>query len=56
MTTATLAESRPTRATFARFTLLGTLYFAQGLPLGSFVQALPVLLRDAGYSLGATWI
>lgn len=34
-----------------RFTLLGTLYFAQGLPFGFFVQALPVLLRQAGYSL-----
>jgi PAT family beta-lactamase induction signal transducer AmpG len=41
------------RETLGRFTLLGTLYFAQGLPFGFFVQALPVLLRDAGYSLGA---
>jgi len=42
-----------TRATLQRFTLLGTLYFAQGLPFGFFVQALPVLLRKAGYSLSA---
>jgi RhtX/FptX family siderophore transporter len=40
------------RTTLARYTLLGTLYFAQGLPFGFFVQALPVLLRKAGYSLG----
>lgn len=31
--------------------LLGALYLAQGLPFGFFTQALPVLLRDAGYSL-----
>lgn len=42
-----------TPATLRRFTLLGTLYFAQGLPFGFFVQALPVLLRAAGVSLGA---
>jgi MFS family permease len=35
----------------ARFTLLGALYFAQGLPFGFFVQALPVLLRKSGVSL-----
>ena len=33
--------------------LLGSLYLAQGLPYGFFTQALPVLLRDAGYSLKA---
>ena len=33
--------------------LLGALYFAQGLPYGFFTQALPVLLREAGYSLTA---
>ena len=33
--------------------LLGGLYLAQGLPFGFFTQALPVLLRDAGYFLGA---
>jgi MFS family permease len=31
--------------------LLSALYLAQGLPFGFFTQALPVLLRDAGYSL-----
>jgi MFS transporter, PAT family, beta-lactamase induction signal transducer AmpG len=40
-------------ATLARFTLLGALYFAQGLPFGFFSQALPVILRTQGYSLGA---
>lgn len=40
-----------TRGTLGRFALLGTLYFAQGMPYGFFVQALPVLLREAGYSL-----
>jgi len=33
--------------------LLAALYAAQGLPYGFFTQALPVLLRDAGYSLKA---
>src|SRR5512137_1738606 len=33
--------------------LLSSLYLAQGLPYGFFTQALPVLLRDAGYSLKA---
>lgn len=31
--------------------LLGALYFTQGLPFGFFVQAIPVLLRQAGHSL-----
>lgn len=31
--------------------LLGALYLAQGLPYGFFTQALPVLMREAGYSL-----
>jgi len=31
--------------------LLGSLYFAQGLPFGFFTQALPVLMRRQGYSL-----
>lgn len=39
-------------STLASYTLLGTLYFAQGLPFGFFFQALPVMLRDAGHSLG----
>lgn len=34
--------------------LLTSLYFAQGLPFGFFVQALPVLLRQGGASLPAT--
>src|SRR5512145_2983041 len=33
--------------------LLAALYVAQGLPYGFFTQALPVLMRDAGYSLKA---
>ncbi len=32
--------------------LLGALYLSQGLPFGFFTQALPVLLRKRGYSLG----
>jgi predicted MFS family arabinose efflux permease len=32
--------------------LLGSLYFSQGLPFGFFTQALPVLLRRQGFSLG----
>jgi len=31
--------------------LLGTLYFSQGLPFGFFTQSLPVMLREAGVSL-----
>lgn len=38
--------------TWARLGLLGSLYFSQGLPFGFFTQALPVMLREAGYSLG----
>src|SRR5262245_60650041 len=33
--------------------VLIALYLAQGLPYGFFTQALPVLMRDAGYSLKA---
>lgn len=36
-----------------RFLLLGAQYFAQGLPFGFFVQALPVVLRERGVSLSA---
>ena len=36
-----------------KIVLLTGLYVAQGLPYGFFTQALPVLLRDAGYSLKA---
>ncbi len=31
--------------------LLAALYFAQGLPYGFFTQALPVVLRESGFSL-----
>jgi MFS family permease len=34
-----------------RITLLIALYMAQGIPFGFFTLALPVLLREAGYSL-----
>ncbi|WP_053234553.1 MFS transporter [Sandaracinus amylolyticus] len=34
-----------------RLVVLGALYFAQGLPFGFFVQALPVVLRERGVSL-----
>ena len=40
-----------TRSTAHKLTLLGALYFAQGLPFGFFVQAIPVILRQAGWSL-----
>ncbi len=33
------------------FLLLGALYLAQGLPFGFFTQALPVMMRERGYSL-----
>jgi MFS family permease len=36
-----------------KIVLLASLYVAQGLPYGFFTQALPVLLRDAGFSLKA---
>lgn len=32
--------------------MLGALYVAEGLPVGFFTQALPVMLRKQGYSLG----
>lgn len=41
----------PSRA--RKVVLLSALYLAQGLPYGFFTQALPILLRDAGYSLKA---
>jgi len=34
-----------------KFSLLASLYIAQGLPFGFFTQSLPVLLRDQGMSL-----
>jgi MFS transporter, PAT family, beta-lactamase induction signal transducer AmpG len=46
-----LEPAQPSRA--QRFTLLTALYAAQGLPYGFFTLALPVLLREAGWSLTA---
>lgn len=42
---------RPASFTAGTLTLLGALYFAQGVPFGFFTQALPVVLRESGYSL-----
>ncbi len=39
-------------STPAKLGLLGALYFSQGLPFGFFTQALPVMLRESGFSLG----
>ncbi len=41
------------RGTIGRIGLLTTLYFAQGLPFGIFMQALPVIMRREGQSLEA---
>lgn len=44
----------PTRSApvaLGTLTVLSALYFAQGLPYGFFTQALPVVLRDSGFSL-----
>ncbi|MET9211445.1 MULTISPECIES: MFS transporter [unclassified Nocardia] len=49
MSTAT----RPGVFTTGTLVLLSALYFAQGLPFGFFTQALPVVLRESGYSLVA---
>ncbi|MGW6725498.1 MFS transporter [Nocardia sp. NPDC055029] len=49
MSTAT----RPGVITTSTLVLLSALYFAQGLPFGFFTQALPVVLRESGYSLVA---
>lgn len=45
--------SPPRRRVIAASTaiLLSALYFAQGLPFGFFTQALPVVLRESGFSL-----
>ena len=40
-----------TRAQLKKFSLLSSLYIAQGLPFGFFTQALPALLREKGISL-----
>lgn len=42
---------RPNTFTVGTFTLLGALYLAQGIPFGFFTGALPVVLRESGYSL-----
>lgn len=39
-------------STRRKLLLLGALYLAQGLPYGFFTQALPVVLREMGVSLG----
>ena len=44
---------RQRRLDAAKLGLLGCAYFSQGLPFGFFTQALPVLLRQRGFSLGA---
>ena len=36
-----------------KLTVLASLYLAQGLPYGFFTQALPVILREQGFSLKA---
>ena len=41
----------PFRISPGKLALLGSLYFAQGLPFGFFHQALPVLMRERSYSL-----
>lgn len=45
--------TRPGVITAGTLALLSALYFAQGLPFGFFTQALPVVLRESGYSLVA---
>jgi PAT family beta-lactamase induction signal transducer AmpG len=46
------ATNAATMSAPAKLGLLGCLYFSQGLPFGFFMQALPVMLRKQGYSLG----
>lgn len=43
--------NRATGASLATLGLLSTLYFSQGLPFGFFTQALPVMLRNEGFTL-----
>lgn len=45
--------TRPGVITASTLALLSSLYFAQGLPFGFFTQALPVVLRESGFSLVA---
>jgi RhtX/FptX family siderophore transporter len=44
-------QTSPEGSAAAKLTLLGSLYFAQGLPFGFFTQALPVMMRKSGFSL-----
>jgi MFS family permease len=53
LNTATVAAPAAGLSRGYKITLLAALYVAQGLPYGFFTQALPVLLRDAGFSLKA---
>ncbi len=59
MTAMTTSGKAPTSAVgtcavgMGTFSILTALYFAQGLPFGFFTQALPVVLRDSGFSLFA---
>ncbi len=43
--------ARPGMIPAGTLVLLTALYFAQGLPYGFFTQALPVVLRESGFSL-----
>jgi PAT family beta-lactamase induction signal transducer AmpG len=43
----------PNKITARKLGLLGSLYFVQGLPFGFFTLALPVMMRQQGYSLGS---
>jgi PAT family beta-lactamase induction signal transducer AmpG len=53
MSQAALAASTAPATPRRTLVLLGALYAAQGLPFGFFSLALPVLLREAGWSLTA---
>lgn len=44
--------TKASTSTAMKLGLLGSLYFSQGLPFGFFSQALPVMLRKNGFSLG----
>ncbi|GAC70875.1 MFS transporter [Gordonia soli] len=43
--------TRPAALSAGTVVVLSALYFAQGLPFGFFTQALPVVLRESGFSL-----
>ncbi len=51
MMTAMSTPSRTGTLAVGTMVLLTALYFAQGLPYGFFSQAVPVILREEGYSL-----